>query len=179
MFWSFMTAICWFPRLTLVKRLRQISLGHKVCRLHRFIFYLREQDTSQVFSTNDFPTAPDFEMVRHNCEGGSLVCDRDTYFALGGHDESFIGWGGEDNEMFDRCRADKCFPFGYLPFVHLYHSPQPRPADPDRFQARLRERLGIPAETRIRELAARSFGDLSGPYIPAENNMAASTAGGL
>lgn len=141
-------------------------------RLQRFVFYLNRSDTMNTFDTGQIPERAEPEFVRQNCEGHTLAVEQRAYFDMGGHDESFIGWGGEDNEMFDRCRAIGCDPFGYLPFVHLYHPPQARPANPEIFQAKLRQRLSTPPQVRIRELAARPFGELSGPYILTENLMA-------
>lgn len=140
-----------------------VEQGHNVVRLQRFVFYLSQHDTAVCLRDGDLSLDPVLEMIRQNCEGGTLAVERDAYFALGGHDESFVGWGGEDNEMFDRCRSVACYPFGYLPFVHLYHGPQPRLQDPNLLSTQLRERLSIPAFRRIEELSTRSFGQLSGP----------------
>jgi N-terminal domain of galactosyltransferase len=142
---------------------RVLGQGYRVARLQRFIFYLGPADSDSVLAARGTPEGATPDLVRQNCEGGTLAVERETYFALGGHDETFIGWGGEDNEMFDRCRAVRCYPYGYLPFVHLHHPPQPRPADPERFRAHLDARLAIPAPVRIAELCRRPFGLEAGP----------------
>jgi hypothetical protein len=106
-----------------------MARGSQAARLQRFVFYLTEPDTAKLLAGGGLTGCAPLH-VRQNCEGHTLAVERDAYFALGGHDESFVGWGGEDNEMFNRCRSICCYPYGYLPFVHLHHTPQPRPADP-------------------------------------------------
>jgi hypothetical protein len=144
---------------------RVMQQGYKTARLQRFLFYLQAADSEQVFARHCLPEQTTPEIVRQNWQGGTLALQRDAYFALGGHDETFIGWGGEDNEMFDRCRTMACYSFGYLPFVHLHHSPQPGksngPASSAYFQARMR----LPAAARIAELTRRSFGLSQGPVV--------------
>jgi glycosyltransferase involved in cell wall biosynthesis len=144
--------------------IRVMDHGYCVARLQRFIFYLNRADTKAVFPMRQIPGLPVPELVRQNCEGGTLAIERNTYFTIGGHDESFLGWGGEDNEMFDRCRTVACYPYGYLPFLHLHHSPQPRTSNSHQFTDPLRARLAIPAEERIADLAGRPFGAERGPY---------------
>jgi hypothetical protein len=74
---------------------------------------------------------------------------------MGGFDERFTGWGGEDDEFFDRCRSLNHYGFGHLPFIHLWHPPQAAKVTGGREHnlAMLAERLNIPPEARIRELA--------------------------
>ena len=58
--------------------------------------------------------------------GGSIVARRDAYDAIGGFDESFVGWGGEDNDFFDRAAfLGGVHRFAYMPILHLHHAPQP------------------------------------------------------
>ena len=41
---------------------------------------------------------------------------------IGGFDEDFVGWGGEDLEFWERARAyGRVYEFGYLPLLHLWH----------------------------------------------------------
>jgi hypothetical protein len=108
--------------------------------------------------------------VTQNLEGVSIAVDRDCYFNLGGHDEAFVGWGGEDNEMFERCRSVALYPFMYLPFIHLHHDPQPGKLQPAGLETKrlFEERSLIPAQQRILELSSRNFGrenQLDPPYL--------------
>ena len=119
--------------------------GHQFIDLKRFIFYL---DRREKVST-----------VLQNAHGGSIAAVRETYLAIGGFDEEFVGWGGEDNDFWERAATTGAtYQFGYLPMIHLYHAPQK-----DKFEAgsppgvrRYREIEAIPAEERIRRLLDRS-----------------------
>jgi hypothetical protein len=123
-------------------------------QLKRFTFYLGETDTAEVFATGrlrtDVPTT-----VVQNVHGGSIAATRAAYFEIGGYDESFVGWGGEDNEFWDRAETTgRVYPFGYLPFVHLWHAPQPGKGMGGDAPAvrRWHELEDVPAEERIRRL---------------------------
>jgi N-terminal domain of galactosyltransferase len=117
--------------------------GNEFIDLKRFLFYLDGQKQ--------------LERVSQNLLGGSIAADRDAYFAIGGFDESFVGWGGEDNELWERAATRRTFTFGYLPFVHLWHAPQPeKPAAQTAGGAqRFAELSRVAVEERIRVLAER------------------------
>ncbi len=137
--------------------------GFEAARLQRFVFNLCDTHSRGIMeSTSEMTAQPPLEIVQ-NCEGHTLAVRRDVYFAVGGHDESFLGWGGEDNEMFHRLRTRRLHDCAYLPFVHLYHAPQPGKGaghvNTDYFRARMR----VPASERIAELTARGFGREQGP----------------
>jgi hypothetical protein len=142
--------------------------GFEVINLKRFIFYLDQTETNRLFSVNRLFPALRTEKVMQNAEGGgSIAVGRGAYMAIGGFDESFLGWGGEDNEFWERALTRKVWPYGNLPFLHLWHPAQPRKAAADNPTAtHYQERSKIDPALRIRELAARPFGRedaLSGP----------------
>ena len=92
--------------------------------------------------------------------GGSLAVARSAFFEIGGYDESFVGWGGEDNEFWERAQTRRVWSsYGYLPIVHLWHAAQPRKTDPGNPTLRHYEKLsGMTVEDRIAELSQRDFG---------------------
>jgi glycosyltransferase involved in cell wall biosynthesis len=98
--------------------------GWDFLELKRFLFYLGEDETRRVFETRDVRNAAPSSVVQ-NLLGGSIAARRNAYLAIGGFDQSFVGWGGEDNEFWERVEVGgKAYRFGYLPFLHLYHAPQ-------------------------------------------------------
>ncbi|MDP2324508.1 MAG: galactosyltransferase-related protein, partial [Gammaproteobacteria bacterium] len=137
--------------------------GFEAMRLMRFLFCLAQEATAEILRSPGSATrllrnsSP--EAIRQNCHGGTIAVTREAYFRIGGHDEGFVGWGGEDNEFFDRCRLLRFHPWGYLPFVHLWHCPQPEKSRPIGAQGRLREVMVVPREERVRKLvgAGRSW----------------------
>jgi GT2 family glycosyltransferase len=147
--------------------------GYEVINLKRFIFYAGESLSKRLFYAQESIMGEPPETIMQNAlGGGSLAVAHEAYFALGGFDESFIGWGGEDNEFWERAQTLSVWPFGYLPFVHLWHPDQTGKFSQERFTAKLFERRSaIPANQRIRELTTRDFGSLeqiSAPCVERE-----------
>jgi glycosyl transferase family 7 (putative galactosyltransferase) len=134
--------------------------GCEVMNLKRFIFYLSDADSSRIFSTGALTPKGSPMAVMQNALGGTVGISREAYFAIGGFDESFVGWGGEDNEFWERAETRSSRSYGYLPFVHVWHAPQEGKLSEGRSTAQLLdERSAIPAQERIAELAARDFGN--------------------
>ena len=139
--------------------------GYDVINLKRFIFYLTEKATHDFMVSSRTPHIPAEAplSIMQNAEGGgSLAVSRQTYNELGGFDESFIGWGGEDNEFWDRCRTRTVWNFGNIPLIHLWHPPQPEKvmAGAERTNQKLLDlKLVTPVKDRIHELASRDYGN--------------------
>ena len=149
--------------------------GYEVINLKRFVFYLTENHSQEIASSHWLSLAHPPEVIVQNLEaGGSVAMTRDAFVAIGGYDESFVGWGGEDNEFWDRAQTRRVWPYAYLPIVHLWHAPQPeklqaRPATTEYY----RRRSELSVETRIAELSARNFGNagqLDPPWTSAPRN---------
>jgi glycosyltransferase involved in cell wall biosynthesis len=145
-------------------RITQTGLcGFDAARLQRFVFYLSKEGTDALLASPRalFRTPP--VRVVQNCEGGTLAVRRSVYWEIGAHDEGFEGWGGEDNELFDRLLTRRLHDHSYLPFVHLYHALQVPQSANNAVDTYFDQRMRIPAPLRIAELAARPSGQPSGP----------------
>lgn len=147
----------------LVERGRE---GWQFFDLKRFVFYLTAEQTAEFFS-GDLRTDLATTIVQ-NLKGGSIAATREAYFDIAGFDESFVGWGGEDNDFWDRAAVGgKVYEFGYLPLIHLFHEPQEgkrrgREAPAVR---RYYEIRSIPPQQRIATLRQREMGQPSGPSV--------------
>jgi hypothetical protein len=122
--------------------------------LKRFIFYLPAYESGRVFATGS--VRPSKSTIVQNVHGGSIVAERRAYDAVGGYDESFVGWGGEDNEFWDRAATtERIYDFGYLPMIHLHHEDQPGKRTRDTAAiARYEALQSIPPQERIARLLA-------------------------
>ena len=145
--------------------MKHVRDGYEVVNLKRFIFFLTEQHTNAVVLCTAKLTDEAPHSVMQNAEGGgSIAITRSAYDQIGGFDESFVGWGGEDNEFWERAQMLRVWPYAYLPIVHLWHSPQAGKNDRGNPTLNRYQTLaGIPAITRIAELRKQPGGDLAGP----------------
>jgi hypothetical protein len=134
----------------------RVKEGWQFIDLKRFIFYLTEEDTRAIF--DGAPLRRDHATtIVQNLKGGSIAATKDAYLAVGGFDEDFVGWGGEDLEFWERARAyGRVYEYGYLPIVHLWHRAQAGKVDRDApAQRRYEELRAIAPEERIRRLLGR------------------------
>ncbi len=100
--------------------------GYEVINLKRFIFYLDRKTSEKTSETYDIHKPVGIEAIVQNLQaGGSIAITRKAYTEIGGMDESFVGWGGEDNEFWERAETRRVYPYGSLPLIHLWHAPQP------------------------------------------------------
>jgi GT2 family glycosyltransferase len=127
--------------------------GWEAVQIQRFLFYLSESDTRRFLQSGRVLDGFVPVNVRQGWRGGTIAFTKAAFERIGGFDEAFIGWGGEDDEIYDRCRALRYYGFGFLPFIHLWHPPQPtkRPGAWDRNRALLRKRLAVSPEKRMEE----------------------------
>jgi hypothetical protein len=133
-----------------------LQKGFEVINLKRFIFYLNERDTSRTLEHCNVNTRGTLKAVVQNLEaGGSVGMDIRTYWAIGGFDASFVGWGGEDNELWERAKTRKVYEYGFLPMVHLWHRDQTDKVDSQRRGVEHYETLTkVPALVRIERLVS-------------------------
>lgn len=144
----------------------RVNLGYEVVNLKRFIFYLDEAHTQAVFDGRASLTEEAPEAIVQNLEaGGSVAITREAYERIGGMDESFIGWGGEDNEFWERAQTCKVWPYGCLPIVHLWHHSQSDKPNANAFgKKHFYELSRISVDVRIRALRNNPQGISNGPF---------------
>jgi hypothetical protein len=141
------------------KSVRSHQDGYEVAQLKRFIFYLDRVSSQHMTGLGN---GRNERVIENLCGGGSIAISRSVYWDLGGMDEDFIGWGGEDEEFWDRCLTRKVWEFGCLPVIHLWHEAQSGKRAANGQGAHTAEltalRRAIPPEQRIAELTARREG---------------------
>jgi hypothetical protein len=142
------------PRRYGAELLKLFKSGLAVAFPQRFLFYMGERETRDVLVHGQMPAGATPESIRQNWRGGTLAIRRAAYAHIGGFDERFVGWTGEDIEFHDRCLTLPGWFHGYIPFVHLWHAPQPTKMGPARAAnlAFFRDVMGEPRESRIARL---------------------------
>ncbi|CAG0928416.1 hypothetical protein RHDC3_00737 [Rhodocyclaceae bacterium] len=145
--------------------LAKVREGYEVVNLKRFIFFMNEAETNAIFESGAEMTGATPVSIMQNAEGGgSIAITRDAFDCIGGMDESFIGWGGEDNEFWERAQTCKVWPYGCLPIVHLWHASQPGKYQGENPMLRhYRELSAVPVGERIGRLRNGIHGDEAGP----------------
>lgn len=147
------------------KIVQRTAEEYEVVNLKRFIFYLSEQQTVDYLRGDIKISDVAPEAIMQNAEaGGSIGITRDAYDRIGGMDESFIGWGGEDNEFWERAQTRRVWPYASLPIVHLWHAAQPRKQDLNNPSLVRYQALSTQSpELRIANLRSVAQGDIRGP----------------
>ncbi|MBG9389067.1 galactosyltransferase-related protein [Caenimonas aquaedulcis] len=139
--------------------------GYEVVNLKRFIFYLGEEHSRSLAASPHglFAAAP--VSIMQNAEGGgSIAITREAFDAIGGMDESFVGWGGEDNEFWERASTRRVWRHGFLPLVHLWHAAQAHKQNADNpTMQRYATLSALAPQERIERLRRVARGSSPGP----------------
>ena len=120
-------------------------------RFARLIFNADETDSRAMIPSGQLVVPKRIKFVNQNTPM-PLAIRKSAYDEIGGHDESFVGWGGEDVEFLSRLRTLRCSEGGRLPIVHIWHSFAPQKANGHRNLDLLKRTLKLAPETRIRRL---------------------------
>jgi len=141
------------------EHVRQMEKGFEVFQLKRWIFYLQSvpgHNTHEAFS--DLCRISIQQVLENSCGGGSMGITPKAFFEIGGMDEEFVGWGGEDVEFWERALTRKTWQYGYLPLIHLWHESQPKKHDANnRTTILLKNKLAIPCKERIQNRVKSVF----------------------
>jgi len=137
----------------LVELMNSRSLDVAFCQ--RFLFYLTQPTTQDLLEQMSLlHRSPGLVEIRQNWVGGTLGIRRDAFWKIGGFDEEFVGWTGEDTEFHDRCQVLNGWFHGFVPFIHLWHPPQTEKVGPARkAQSEFtNQKLSIPRSVRVDQL---------------------------
>lgn len=115
----------------------RLGAGYEAIRPLRFLFCLDEENTRLFMARGEATAVKRVTDIMQNFPGGSTALTREAFEAIGGMDERFTEWGGEDLEFLDRLNTLRAFKGGFMPAIHLWHQPAMQKA----------------ANTRNRELA--------------------------
>lgn len=123
----------------------------EAARPMRMIFYL-DRCSSEHISTGDWTSGVTVVLAVVANNPTPIAVRRSTYWEAGGHDESYSGWGGEDNEFLDRLRTRTIGEGGWMPVLHVWHPPAAKKADGTRNRELHDAKMAMAAVERIRML---------------------------
>ncbi|HRU06374.1 MAG TPA: galactosyltransferase-related protein [Candidatus Brocadiia bacterium] len=140
------------PARYLESALARVEAGWEAARPIRLLLYLSQAASQEFERTGVLPQRPEVWQVTQNFPGASTLIRKDIYWELGGHDERFRGWGGEDSEFLSRLRTRRMFLGGFAPAFHLWHPPAQGRVSGDGNQGLLAALLAEAPEARVRRL---------------------------
>jgi len=126
---------------------------HDAVRPARLIFYLDRVSTERLSAAGEWSDEllPEYIVANNPTP---LAVRRSVYEAIGGHDEAYWGWGGEDLEFLGRLRTRRVGEGGWMPVVHAWHPPAPRKENGDRNRALHAAKMAVDPAGRIAALKA-------------------------
>ncbi|OYP39160.1 hypothetical protein CGZ80_00490 [Rhodopirellula sp. MGV] len=123
----------------------------------RFIFHLDRVTTQRVLEQHRLPEVVGIEKIVQN-NPTPMAVKRDAYQRIGGHDEDYFGWGGEDTEFISRLRTSSMIEGGTTFALHLWHPAAPKKASGDRNRSMHDQKMRIPESQRIHRLRRKIHG---------------------
>jgi len=134
--------------------------GYNAINTKRFVFYLSRLHSERVMLSFNSISSEAPEYIIQNLEaGGSMAITREAYYSIGGMDEEFVGWGGEDIEFWQRCSILNRWIWGYQPIIHLWHQSQPLKVQADNPNiARIKSLEQVHLDNRVKFLKTRNWG---------------------
>ncbi len=101
------------PRRYAAEHCRWLDAGFEVMNLKRLIFYLGQEPTEEILATGRLEGHDQPNQIMQNAQaGGSVAITAEALEAIGALDEGFSGWGGEDNEFWERACTRRVWPWG-------------------------------------------------------------------
>jgi predicted glycosyltransferase involved in capsule biosynthesis len=104
----------------------QEELNDKYLVAHKTMYYLTKAQTDLLINHGNFNPQTNIELLEKSHEyvhvGGVGFISSDQYYKNNGFKNSFVGWGGEDDDFYNRRILSK-LGVGRLeyPALHLYH----------------------------------------------------------
>ncbi len=138
--------------------------GFDALRPVRLVACLDRVATEDLCAGAGLETVSALSEVLQNCPA-SLAVRSEAYWQIGGHDEEFSGWGGEDEEILQRLETLPHCPGGYVPLVHLWHPPHREKIDRNKSHTRFELKSKEPIEKRIGRLRGLNLGSRAAPVI--------------
>jgi len=129
-----------------------MDAGCEGVRPIRFLFCLDQESSLRVQEERCIAGIKNVPDVMQNFPGGSVAVRRDVFEQIGGMDEQFKEWGGEDLEFLDRLNTRRIFRGAWMPGVHLWHAAADQKQSGHRNHERMKQVRALPAEQRIGQL---------------------------
>lgn len=125
----------WVPSSQLYEAVREARRTNRLVSCLTEVREISEAETMGMLSSGWRPLAKpldelELEKIRTNdleTQSVMLAITRNLWERVGGFDQGFVGWGGEDNDLWNACAAATGEPLRISgPAYHLWHTPASR-----------------------------------------------------
>lgn len=97
--------------------------SYDACHIGKSVIYATRAATDVITASGAVAPGVEFERVVGYYEGGSLACDVDTYWRVGGFNQDFESYGCEDCDFYARLsNATAWYGERTVDLLHLWHS---------------------------------------------------------